>query len=140
MFTKHNPIINRSVPTHTSRPLDPSVRRRIAEIVPGPIRDYAYEQYKLHWCLLHGITLMDLFAKYSEYWGEVESDEDGMPDFWSWLKETGFAGGQIWPCRNEFLANEYLNAELMLQILPSHSLYQQYLQDIIDQRRKAEEV
>lgn len=99
----------------------------------GDIRTYAYDKFKVYWCLTHDVTLADLFAKYSEYWGEVESDEDGMPDFWSWLEETGFAGGLIWPCRNEFLENEYLDSSLMLQLIPDNSKFRLYLRDIIRQ-------
>ena len=49
----------------------------------------AYEAFKLHWMITHGYTIADLLDKYSRFWGEVESDEEGMIDFWNYLEETG---------------------------------------------------
>lgn len=76
----------------------------------------AYEKFKLWWMIQHDYTVADLMAKYSDYWGEVESDEDGMVDFWTHLEETGFAGS-IWPCIEEFLDYEFKNFSLMYTLL-----------------------
>lgn len=76
----------------------------------------AYEAFKLWWMISHGYTVADLLGLYSNYWGDVESDEEGMFDFWKWLDSTGF-NGEIWPCLNEFLDNEFKDVNLMYQQL-----------------------
>lgn len=88
----------------------------------------AYERFKLHWMIHHGYTIHDLLDKYSEYWGEVEADEEGMCDFWDFLEETGF-GGELWPCFNEFLDTEWREEALMQSILSTeqYHLYKTYV-------------
>ena len=91
------------------------------------IRSIAYLRYQMWWCLNHGITLPDIFAKYSEYWGEVEADDEdlGFEDF---IGETGFHGGQLWACKDEFLDCEYQDADFIRQILDP-VLFQKYAVD-----------
>ena len=88
----------------------------------------AYERFKLWWMIQHGYTAADLLAKYSDYWGEVESDEEGMYDFWQFLEDTGF-NGECWPCFNEFLKVEFRDVSMMYQIL-NHEEYNVYLLNI----------
>lgn len=76
----------------------------------------AYEAFKLHWMITHGYTVADLLDKYSHFWGEVESDEEGMIEFWNYLEETGF-NGEIWPCFKEFLDHEFKDVSLMYRLL-----------------------
>lgn len=92
----------------------------------------AYEAFKLHWMICHGLTAADLLAKYSDYWGEVESDEEGMYDFWAFLEGTGF-NGEIWPCFNEFLVTEFRDVNLMHQLLSDvqYGVYLTHIQEII---------
>lgn len=88
----------------------------------------AYERFKLHWMIHHGYTMHDLLYKYSEYWGEVEADEEGMVDFLDFLEKTGF-NDEIWPCFNEFLSNEWCDETIMEQILSTeqYHLYETYV-------------
>lgn len=79
------------------------------------IQHIGYEAFKLNWLIQHGYTAADILAKYSDYWGEVESDEEGMNDFWNWLNDTGF-NGEIWPCFKEFLDHEFQDVSLMYRL------------------------
>ena len=106
-----------------------------ADIVPADpveIRTVAYQRYQMWWCLNHNITVADILAKYSEYWGEVEADSEDT-GFDTFLAETGF-GGEMWACMDEFLDSEYQDVGLMAQILDMRSnpeLYVKYLHDRI---------
>lgn len=109
---------------HRQKPVIP------AGITPADqddIRAIAYLRYQMWWCLNHNVMLPDILAKYSEYWGEVEADSEdtGFDDF---IAETGFHGGQLWVCMDEFLDNEYQDADLMWQILDP-VLFQKYTMD-----------
>lgn len=96
------------------------------------IQNEAYEAFKLHWMICHGITVADLLAAYSNYWGEVESDEEGMYDFWKHLEETGF-NGEFWPCFKEFLDNEFKDVNLMYQLLApeQYTFYLRFMPQIM---------
>lgn len=96
------------------------------------IQQIGYEAFKLNWLITHGYTAADLLAKYSDYWGEVESDEEGMVDFWNWLKNTGF-NGEIWPCFKEFLDNEFQDVSLMYRLfaLNQYTFYLGFLPQIM---------
>lgn len=115
-----------------------------ADILPASsveIRNTAYQRYQMWWCLNHGITLPDILAKYNEYWGEVEADNEnfGFDDF---IGETGFHGGQLWACKDEFLNCEYQDAAVMAQILDMRcnpDLYEKYLLDRMDTKKETKE-
>lgn len=115
-----------------------------ADVLPTSsveIRNIAYQMYQMWWCVNHGVTIADILAKYSEYWGEVEADSEDT-GFADYLEETGFAGGQIWACMDEFLDCEYLDADIMAAILDQHNnpdLYKKYLQDRMDIQNENEE-
>lgn len=89
------------------------------------LQHVAYEAFKLHWMTAHGYTAADLLEKYSDYWGEVETDTEGMYDFWNWLNDTGF-NGEIWPSLQEFLDHEFKDVNLMYQLLNAEQ-YSAYL-------------
>lgn len=110
---------------HRSKPAAPAV---LTPADPTAIRNIAYQRYQMWWCLHHGITVADLFAKYSEYWGEVEADgeDDGFETF---LSDTGL-NGELWACMDEFLDNEYRDPTVVCQIL-SASEYSAYVRDRI---------
>ena len=97
------------------------------------LQQTAYERFKLHWMIQHGYTAADLLAKYSEFWGEVESDEEGMYDFWQYLEDTGF-NGEIWPSLPEFLKIEFRDVSLMYQLLNNeeYSVYLLHIKEIIN--------
>lgn len=98
------------------------------DLMLGQLQSDAYDRFKLHWMIHHGYTIHDLLDKYSEYWGEVEADEEGMRDFWGFLEETGF-NGDIWPCFNEFLSNEWCDETLMERLISTeqYHLYKTYV-------------
>lgn len=105
------------------------------------IRNTAYQMYQMWWCVNHGVTIADILAKYSGYWGEVEADSEDM-GFDTYLAETGFAGGQIWACMDEFLDCEYQDAALMAVILDVRGkpvLYEKYLHDRMDNQSETKE-
>lgn len=105
---------------------------------PDDIRAIAYQRYQMWWCANHGITVADILAKYSEYWGEVEADSEDM-GFDAFVAETGFHGGQLWACKNEFLDNEYQDADLMYQLL-TPDLFQKYVLDRVSIIANSKEV
>lgn len=98
------------------------------DFIIAKLQSDAYDRFKLHWMIHHGYTIHDLLDKYSEYWGEVEADEEGMCDFWDFLEETGFSG-ELWPCFNEFLDTEWQEEALMQSILSTeqYHLYKTYM-------------
>ena len=97
----------------------------------------AYEAFKLHWMISHGYTVADLLGLYSNYWGDVESDTEGMCDFWKWLEDTGF-NGELWPCFKEFLDHEFRDGQLMIALLPPNQrlAYLQYRNQIMSTTTK----
>ena len=110
----------------------------VAGILPTSsveIRNIAYQMYQMWWCVNHGVTIADILAKYSEYWGEVEADsaDNGFEEY---LAQTGFAGGQIWACMDEFLDCEYRHPLTMAGILNIcdnprlHQLHLEYMHDL----------
>ena len=101
------------------------VRRNMKTYSLPELQSIAHEAFKLHWMISHGYTAADLLSLYSNYWGEVESDEEGMFDFWNWLNDVGF-NGELWPCLNEFLDCEFKDVNLMHQLL-SPDQYSSYL-------------
>lgn len=112
-----------------------------ADVLPASsveIRNTAYQMYQMWWCVNHGVTIADILAKYSEYWGEVEADsaDNGFEEY---LAQTGFAGGQIWACMEEFLDAEYQDGALMAVILDIRNnpgLYQEYVCDLINIKKE----
>lgn len=90
---------------------------------PGPdgvdmdaLKEDAYERFKLHWMMDHGITLQTITSAFSDFITELcaEADETGKDlgmmlnhsFFEDWLEEHGFEG-MLWPCFDEFCENEW---------------------------------
>ena len=98
------------------------------DCIIAQLQSDAYVRFQLYWMIHHGYTVADLLAKYSDYWGDVESDEEGMFGFWTYLEEIGF-NGEIWPCFNEFLTGEWCDETLMARILSTeqYHLYKTYV-------------
>lgn len=84
------------------------------------IRRIAYERFKLLWMIQHGYSL-EALARRLQSQLEAENSIDPITDpldisveglFHEWEHEVGF-DGMIWPCYEEFIANEYLDASQM---------------------------
>lgn len=110
---------------HRSKPMSPAV---LTPADPTAIRNIAYQRYQMWWCVNHGVTVADILAKYSEYWGEVEADSEDT-GFDTFLAQTGF-NGELWACQNEFLDSEYKDPTIMWQILDPVQ-YSDYVRDRI---------
>mgnify|MGYP000864661252 FL=1 len=78
-----------------------------------------YETFKLKWMIEHGYSLIDFVSKINACYEELQAKEPVFkgclydkpsPDIWDALdlfEDTGFEGGMIYPCFNEWLDNEY---------------------------------
>lgn len=98
------------------------------------IQTVAYEKYKLAWMLRLGFTLDNIIKGLSEQQKvseEVGEKADLADSFKNWEMDTGFAGGSIWVCFDEFLENEYRNKEFMQSILTDEE-FRKYLDDVDD--------
>ena len=86
------------------------------EVDMDALQKDAYEKFKMHWLMSHGITFQTIVSAFSEYLTDccVEASENGMDletylndsYFESWLEEKGFHG-ELWPCFEEWLENEW---------------------------------
>lgn len=92
------------------------------------IRDKAnleleYELFKLQWMINHGHTLSELMQNLDQYNVErieefYESSDDfdqlnldSSVVFKEWEQESGFIGGEIYPCFEEWLENDRVKSE-----------------------------
>ena len=92
------------------------------------IKKIAYEKYKLDWLMNHGYTLTDLINELDVV-KEDEEDNDSIGLLFSfWEDNCGF-GSEIWVCYQEFINNEYADANYMKQIL-TRDEYQKYQEDL----------
>lgn len=71
----------------------------------------AYEIFKLQWMINHGFSLSDLMES-MDIMVHEEISASGVRTsmqslFEDWEFGVGFAYGQVWPCFEEFLQNEY---------------------------------
>ena len=89
------------------------------------IRQRAYAAFQMYWMAKHCVTVSDI----SKAVGEYIASSGGAPEipFSEFLEEVGFMGA-VWPCYQEFLDNEYLDAELM-HILLGYEEFRLYLDD-----------
>lgn len=95
------------------------------------IKKKAYENYKLWWMLNHSHSLEELVDEL-----ELEEEEEGYEEnvsissvFSDWEYGFGFKG-EIWACYEEFLENEYLDKNVMKEILINKDEYEKYLSDL----------
>lgn len=77
-----------------------------------------YETFKLKWMIEHGYSLIDLVSKINDCYEELQAKEPVFkgclydkpsPDIWDafdLFEDTGFKGGMIYPCFDEWLDNE----------------------------------
>ena len=71
----------------------------------------AYEIFKLQWMINHGFSLndlmecMDIMVHEDISASGVRTSMQSL--FEDWEFGVGFAYGQVWPCFEEFLQNEY---------------------------------
>ena len=77
-----------------------------------------YETFKLKWMAAHGYSLIDLVSKINDCYEELQAKEPVFkgclydkpsPDIWDafdLFEDTGFKGGMIYPCFDEWLDNE----------------------------------
>ena len=76
-----------------------------------------YHDFQLKWMAAHGYSLIDFLSKISDCYEELQAKEpvfkgclyDKSPDIWDafdLFEDTGFEGGMIYPCFDEWLDNE----------------------------------
>lgn len=76
-----------------------------------------YETFKLKWMAEHGYSLIDFLSKINDCYEKLQAKEpvfkgclyDNTLDIWDALdlfEDTGFKGGMIYPCFDEWLDNE----------------------------------
>lgn len=77
-----------------------------------------YEIFKLKWMIEHGYSLIDFVSKINACYEELQAKEPVFkgclydkpsPDIWDafdLFEDTGFKGGMIYPCFDEWLDNE----------------------------------
>ncbi len=74
-----------------------------------------YERYKLQWMIYHELRLVDL-VECLEVMIREDLENGARRElhelFKAWEFGVGFAGGEIWPCFEEFATNEYQNQQL----------------------------
>ena len=88
------------------------------------IKELAYELYKGDWKVHHGIfrqQKVDALKAYYRYCQEAEQ----TCTFEEWLGEFGY-NGELFACKEEFLANEYLDESYVKQLLNDDILFNQY--------------
>ncbi len=85
-----------------------------------------YEAYKLDWMISHGYTLKDyldaLINEDEEARAAENYPEGDTRDIFECLDasfeyETGFPGGTIWACKDEFLGAEFKDPDYMLHLI-----------------------
>jgi hypothetical protein len=89
------------------------------------IKKVAYEKYRLDWMLSHGYTLTDLTNELDLL--QEENNDSVSQLFADWEYGFGF-NSEIWVCYEEFLDNEYQDAEYMRAIL-SDTEFKQYCEE-----------
>lgn len=105
-----------------------------AKVMRNKIQELAYQRYKLSWCISHGVTISDIAKVCRDYWHNVEEYciDESLEDY---IEATGFAGGQIWACKEEFMMNEYQNDPYMKELLDPE-MYQAYLRDVAAEKKE----
>lgn len=85
-----------------------------------------YDAYKLDWMISHGYTLRDylnaLIYEDEEASAEGIYPEGDTRDIYEYLDssfeyETGFPGGTIWVCKDEFLGAEFQDKDYMEHLI-----------------------
>lgn len=67
----------------------------------------AYEEFKLIWMQMHGYSMQDLISQLEAVRQDLlDEDASIQTVFEYWEDNVGF-GGEIWPCFDEYLDNEY---------------------------------
>lgn len=67
----------------------------------------AHEEFKLIWMQMHGYSMQDLINQLEAARQDLFDEEASMQTvFEHWEDNVGF-GGEIWPCFDEYLDNEY---------------------------------
>lgn len=67
----------------------------------------AYEEFKLIWMQMHGYSMQDLISQLEAVRQDLlDEDASIQTVFEYWEDSVGF-GGEIWPCFDEYLDNEY---------------------------------
>lgn len=92
------------------------------------IRDLAYEMYKGDWKIHHGIFRHQETAALKEYYRYCQEVEK-LYTFEEWLQEFGY-NGELYACKEEFVANEYRAAAYIKWLLDDDELFKQYQKDL----------
>ena len=71
----------------------------------------AYEGFQLIWMQTHGYSMQDLISQLEAVRQDLlDEDASIQTVFEYWEDNVGF-GGEIWPCFDEYLDNEYKTIE-----------------------------
>lgn len=93
------------------------------------LQDEAYRLYQLDWMAAHGESPESLFQSVMSHHVDCIDPDDpdtaSIPDldaarslYNGWKQDTGFLGGSLWACKDEFLETEYQDAQYMRRLLP----------------------
>lgn len=94
------------------------------------ISKYAYELYKIDWKRSHRITEEKEIDSIRRYYNMLEEDDADMDyTYEEYFEEFGYQG-ELYACYEEFLDNEYLDAEYVEGLLESKRLIALYHKDI----------
>ena len=93
------------------------------------IRDLAYELYKGDWKIHHSIFRQQETNALKDYYRYCQEAEESQT-FEDWLQEFGY-NGELYACKEEFLANEYQDEVYIKGLLDSDDLFDQYQEDLV---------
>jgi hypothetical protein len=88
------------------------------EAADAKVMRHAYEKYKIVWMADHSITMEDISNEAENWMEEYRFDAHGYPSLGRFIERHGFHGGEIYPCYDEFISNEFGDVDFMLNLLP----------------------
>ena len=93
------------------------------------IKEVAYELYKQDWIDTH--TTREQRLDDIRNWGETEIENNNVltTSYAECHEEFGYSG-ELYVCFEEFLDNEYLDAEYMIELLSLPVLIDTYTEDV----------
>lgn len=109
------------------------------------VRKMAYKKFQIFWLYDHGFGMADIFQAMEEAALEISSEGE---DIYSGslcvaFEEFGLGSGSIYPCYDEFLTAEYMDAGLMYNLLTENE-FEVYAKErgfnAVEFRRKAEAI
>lgn len=71
-----------------------------------------YHDFQLKWMAVHGYSLIDFVSKINDCYEELQDDKTiDIWDAFDLFEDTGFKGGMIYPCFDEWLDNECIEGD-----------------------------